>query len=256
GSLQVGGDVIMRDADCSHKVDMSFARISRGLELCGAAVGEVDLSGASIGTILQLGGMRESAAWKQRNGNAGGLNLRHAHAAFLMDAREGAWPAKGRLSLEGFTFDHLGEYEENRAAKASWQQIKEWDNWARLDPNHSPGTYAQLATAFTTAGDRDGANEIRYLGREREREAACKESWLRSSCVLQTALGSVAGYGIGNYTFKVVPWVLFFWLAGASLLWWTVPAARKRGPIWCLCAGLAQLLPVIPINKELTDFFN
>jgi hypothetical protein len=28
------------------------------------------------------------------------------------------------------------------------------------------------------------------------------------------------------------------------------------GAIWCFCAGLAQLLPVISINKELTDFFN
>jgi hypothetical protein len=54
----------------------------------------------------------------------------------------------------------------------------------------------------------------------------------------------------------VLPWVLGFWLAGAALLWWTVPAAKHKGAVWCSCASLAQLLPVIPINKELTAFFD
>jgi hypothetical protein len=47
-----------------------------------------------------------------------------------------------------------------------------WDNWARLDPEYSPAPYTQLAAAFTKLGDRDAASEIRYLGREREREEA------------------------------------------------------------------------------------
>jgi hypothetical protein len=134
--------------------------------------------------------------------------------------------------------------------------MKWWDDWARLDPDYSPTLYAQLAAAFTNSGDSDAADDIRFLDRERGREAACKETWLRGSCLLQTALGSVAGYGIGSHTFVVLPWVLVFWLAGAALLWWTVPAAKHNGAIWCCCASLAQLLPVIRINSELTDFFN
>jgi hypothetical protein len=68
----------------------------------------------------------------------------------------------------------------------------------------------------------------------------------------------VAGFGIGTYTFRVLWWVLGFSLAGAALLWWTVPAARakQRGPLWCFGASLARLLPVIEINKEFTEFFN
>ena len=85
----------------------------------------------------------------------------------------------------------------------------------RLDPDYSPAPYAQLAAAFTNSGDRDAADDIRYLGREREREAACKETWLRGSCFLQTVLGSVAGYGIGAYT--------FVFCLGACVL------ARRRG---------------------------
>jgi hypothetical protein len=45
-------------------------------------------------------------------------------------------------------------------------------------------------------------------------------------------------------------------VTGAVLLWCTVPAAKHKGAIWCSCARLAQLLPVIPINKELTAFFD
>jgi hypothetical protein len=177
------------------------------------------------------------------------LNLRNAHAGNLVDAKAGAWPAKGQLRLDGFIFGHLGGFEGESGPETRKQEIELWDNWARLD-------HAQLATAFTNSGDPDAANEIRYLGREREREAACKGGWFRGSCFLRSALGSVAGYGIGTYTFRVLPWVLVFWLAGASLLWWTVPAAKNRGAIWCFCASLAQLLPVININKELTEFFN
>jgi hypothetical protein len=49
-------------------------------------------------------------------------------------------------------------------------------------------------------------------------------------------------------TLIVAPWVLALWLAGAALLCWTVPAAKKKGAIWCSSGSLAQFLPVIPIN--------
>ena len=50
--------------------------------------------------------------------------------------------------------------------------------------------------------------------------------------------------------------MLGFSLAGAALLWMTVPAANQHGLIWCFGASLARLLPVIEINKEFTEFFN
>lgn len=255
GSAQVGGDLLMFDADYADKVDMFFARVGRNLDLRRAGLGDLDLSGATIAAALQLGDMHESPAWKARYGKSGTLNLRNAHAGNLVDAKEGAWPARGQLRLDGFTFGHLGGFEGDHRSETRGQEIRSWDDWARLDPDYSPASYGQLATAFTNAGDRDAANDIRYLGRERQREAACKGG-LRGSCLLQSALGSVAGYGIGSYTFRVVPWVLVFWLAGAVLLWWSVPAAKKNGAVWCCCASLAQLLPVITINKELTEFFN
>jgi hypothetical protein len=70
---------------------------------------------------------------------------------------------------------------------------------------------------LTSLGDRDAANEIRYCGREREREEARRQhKW--GGWLFRTALRDVAGYGIGTYTFRVVWWVLGFSLAGAAPL--------------------------------------
>ena len=253
--LQVGGNTDMRDSHFADHVDMGLAHIGGSLDLSGAGLAGLDLSGASIAADLKLGGAYDSALCKSNDCKPGALNLRNAHIGSRMDAIND-WPARGQLLLEGLTFGRLGGIDGDTGPQMHDQEAKWWDNWARRDPNYSPATYAQLAAAFTNSGDRDTADDIRYLRREREREMVCKESWLGSSCILQRVLGSVAGYGIGSHTFNVIPWVLVFWLAGVALLWLTVPAAKNRGVIWCACASLAQLLPVIPINKELTDFFN
>ena len=252
--LQAGSDIDMHDSRFADQVGMGLAHIGGSLDLSGAGLAGLDLSGASIAADLKLGGAHDSALCKENDCKPGALDLRNAHIGGRMETRND-WPAKGQLLLEGLTFGRLGGIDGDTGPQRRDQEAKWWDNWARRDPHYSPSTYAQLAAAFTNSGDRDAADDIRYLRRQREREMACEEGRL-GSCILQTVLGSVAGYGVGSYTFKVIPWVLAFWLAGVALLWWTVPAAKNRGAIWCSCASLAQLLPVIPINKELTDFFN
>lgn len=129
-----------------------------------------------------------------------------------------------------------------------------WDkNWARRDRDYSPAPYAQLAAALTNAGDRDAANEIRYLGRVRERET--ENGW---SYIWSGLLQYVAGFGIGTYTFRVLYWVIVITILGALYLKESVKGVReaRHGFIWCLGASLSRLLPVIEINKEFSDFFN
>lgn len=110
----------------------------------------------------------------------------------------------------------------------------------------------QLAAALTSAGDRDAANKIRYLGREREREAAWNQhNWGPWLCWSVLSYGF--GYGIGLRPLLVIFWVLVFSAIGAAILWHTVPTTRSpdRGKLWCFGASLARLLPVIEISKEL-----
>jgi hypothetical protein len=253
-SLSIGGDLFMRDACHADKAAMAFGHVGGSLDLRGVSLADFDLSGASVAGELRLDGQK-SASCPNGSSERDVLNLRNAKIGNLLVADD-ALTAPRRLRLGGLSFAHVGGLEGNTKSQLRERSVSWWDNWARLDPDYSPTPYTQLAAVFTNSGDRDAANDIRYLGREREREAACAQTWLGGSCLLQTALGSVAGYGIGSHTFIVVPWVLAFWLLGAALLWWSVPAAKHKGALWCCCASLAQLLPVIRINKELTDFFD
>ena len=252
-NLQVSGDLLMRDTHCADQVGMVAAHVGGNLDLRGATLADLDLAGASIAADLQLGGMGRSVVWQGKTGEPGALSLRDTHIGNLMDARD-AWPEKGKLHLNGFTYDHLGGYEGETGAEMCARGMEWWDkNWARLDPSYSPAPYAQLANTLTSIGGRDSANEIRYLGRVRERETQTGWSYIWSG-----ALQWVAGFGIGTYTFRALYWVLGITLFAALYLRTCVKGVRdaRHGLIWCFGASLARLLPAIEINEEFTEFFN
>ena len=249
-SLQAGGDLFMRDARYARAVVMFFAHVGGNLDLRGATLDGLDLSGAQIAGDLRLGGSYKPTVWTGEKGEPGALNLHNAHIGNLMDAKD-AWPAQGHLHLDGFSFNHLGGFAGDTGPEMRARGMDWWDNWARRDPGYSPAPYAQLAAALKASGDRDAADEIRYYGHARERETESGLAYIWSG-----AIQYVAGFGIGGYTFRVLYWVIGISLAGATLLWMTVPVAKQHGSIWCFGASLARLLPVIEINSEFTAFFD
>jgi hypothetical protein len=247
--LHTGGSVFARTAEFNEPLMMEFAVVDANVDLSRSHFSaNVDLSNATIGQLSL-----KEPMWFDPSGK---LLLRNTHVGILVDTKD-AWPPAGRLSLGGFTFDHLGGFGGETAQQERQRGMKWWDQWVRLDEDYSPEPYARLATVMSNAGDREAANEIRFLGRERQREA----SWQRkhyASWALDTALSKLAGYGIGTYTFRVLYWILGATIVSAILLWLFVPVARsrRRGILWCLGASLARLLPVIEINKEFTVFFD
>jgi hypothetical protein len=252
-SLEVGSHLFMRDANFADAVNMIVAHVAGNLDLRGATLAGLNLSGASVGGALALAGLpRKTVAWTGKNGEPGALNLHNTHIGNLMDATN-AWPAQGHLHLDGFSFNHLGGFAGDTGPEMRDRGMPWWDNWARRDTKYSPAPYAQLAAALTSAGDRDAANEIRYLGRVRERET---ESGL--AYVWSGFLQYVAGFGIGTYTFRVLNWVIVITVFGALYLKESVKGVRdeKHGFVWCFGASLSRLLPVIEINKEFTEFFD
>jgi hypothetical protein len=248
--LQVGGNMFICDAHYAQTVDMVFAHIVGNLDLSGATVADLNLSSASITGDLLLSRSGRDIVWKGENWEPGTLTLRNTHIGNLADAYD-AWPTPGHLHLDGFAFNHLGGFEGDMGEK---RQMDWWDNkWARLDLDYSPAPYAQLAAALMSTGDRDAANEIRYLGRVRERETEKGLAYVWSGF-----LQYVAGFGIGSYTFRVLYWVIVITVFGALYLKESVEGVRdkKHGFIWCFGASLSRLLPGIEINKEFTEFFN
>jgi hypothetical protein len=246
-----------RTATFAGPLDLGVARIGGNLDLSGARLGDFDLSSASIDGIFEVGTAEgKQTEWRDRDGKPSTLRLHNTHIGSLSD-EENAWPAYGHLQIDGLVFSRLGG-DQHTATSMLTRDMEWWDKkWARLDEQFSTTPYTQLDAALLAMGKPAASNAIRYLGRQRERDAAWSErrwgTWLGL-----TVLWAVAGYGIGVYTFVVLVWVSLFTLAGAALLWFTVPMVRdrRRSPMWCVGASLSRLLPVIEINKEFTDFFN
>jgi hypothetical protein len=238
-SLQVGGDLSVNDVYCVNNTFMTFAHVGGNLDLRGATLPGLDLSGASVAAELRLGG---STVWTGQDGKPKTLNLSNAQIGNLQDATD-AWPARKHLNLDGLS---VGHFSGLFARKLDW-----WDDWARRDSDYSPGPYAQLVAALTRAGARDDANEILYLGRVRERET---QNWL--AWVWSGFLQYVVGFGIGIYTFWVLGWVIIISLFGALYLKTRVKGHGGHGFLWFFGASLDRLFPVIEINQEFTEFFN
>jgi hypothetical protein len=73
--LQVGGNTDMPDSHFADQVDMGLAHIGGSLDLSGAGLVGLDLSGASIAADLKLGGAHDSALCKNNDCKPGALNL-------------------------------------------------------------------------------------------------------------------------------------------------------------------------------------
>jgi hypothetical protein len=252
-SLEVGANLMLRQAVVKHSAQFGFAKIGLSMDVRGATLAELKLSGATIAQDLILGSTDKTypaVVWRTPKSMPGSLSLRNTHIGALADS-EDAWPERSFLHLDGFTFARLGGGTGNAGPEMRSRDMKWWDQWIRRDPDYSPMPYEQLAKALEGEGDRDRADDIRYLGRVRQRETETG-----GSRILDGFLEYVAGFGIGGYTFRVLYWVLGISLAGGIYLWTCVPTAREHGRIWCFGASLSRLLPVVEINKEFSDFFD
>lgn len=272
--LSVGGSLVLNNGSrFASLVNFTFAHVGGGIDLRGAIANSVDLSGAVVSQDLELGGggllglqwqcagqppgvpwPLDDPTWRVTRCRAdeGGplprLILRNAQLGALQDSAD-AWPPN--LDLEGLKYDRLGGFGGEGAADMRSRPPEQWRDWLERDHTFSPQPYTQLANVLLTAGRRDSAEAIQYYGRERERHET--KSW--SVWLWLTFLWSVAGYGVGLYTFRVLWWVLGLTLLGSVVLWYS-PYARSRGVLWRLGASLHRLLPIVELNKEFKDFFD
>jgi hypothetical protein len=134
------------------------------------------------------------------------------------------------------------------------RSTEEWTDWLARDRTFSTQPYTQLATVLFAAGHRDTATAIQFTGRERERSEALMHGD-RGSWMWLTFLSFVAGYGIGDYTFRVLWWLLIFTLLGFVVLSFS-PNARAHSVLWRFGASLHRLLPIVDLSKEFKDFFD
>lgn len=161
----------------------------------------------------------------------------------VLDSDLTVWP-KG-LDLARFRYDSLG-------ATVAALTMDEWLAWIGKNASFDPDPYIHLAAILNASGRRDDADLIQLNLRDAEtRKASGMRKWL-----LLYPLSFLSGYGIGVYTFRVLYWIVGFWLIGILVLMYFSEKARDKGIVWCGLASLSRLLPIIELNKEFTDFFN
>lgn len=287
--IHVGGNIGFNRAEIVGKAGLFYSKIGGNLDLNDTTLTEFDLTGASIGGSFQLGyhyvpgpSWRE-ASWRENGGVQPvpikpRLTLINAEAGALEDSwvcddsqgqgHDHGWPPA--LDLKGFDYRHLGTTVSSAPSEQDMRSqqpcptngidirarpITWWRSWLEKDPVYSPLPYGQLASVLLAAGYRQEANDVAY----EERGRRAREAWNRGHLgewTLLAALDVFAGYGIGDYTFRVLYWVLGFTLLGIILLSWGAPGSQPRTIWWRLGASLTRLLPGIEINKEFSDFFN
>ena len=106
---------------------------------------------------------------------------------------------------------------------------------------------------LTLSGDKDGAIDVTFWARQKEREMAYQHGhWARYLGL--TAMLIFVGYGIGNYIFLALIWVVVITAAGTIVLGWSEDAYGK-GRSWRIQASLDRLLPIIQLSPSFDEFF-
>ncbi|NIW99099.1 MAG: hypothetical protein GWN13_12805, partial [Phycisphaerae bacterium] len=182
-----------------------FSRIGSSLDLCGATIGAIDLTGATITGELRLGSAQtqQPTNW----GEASRMVLRNTTVGAIQDAdvMTDSWPEY--LELEGFTYHRLGGFGAMGAADIAKRNREWFIQWLERDRTFSPQPYEQLAIMLSRSGYPAKANAIRYAARKRSRRTALERNdgkpreWLR--WIGLTLLQLTIGYGLGARYFRV-----------------------------------------------------
>jgi uncharacterized protein YjbI with pentapeptide repeats len=247
-AVVIGTSLFLRDAIFKKAIKCEFVQVGQNLDLRGAELSSLDLTGTSIGNELRLA----TPGWKPKWQQGSHLILRNVKVNALQETRD-AWPEK--LDLDGFQYQILGGLDGKVDIAA--RGTKWYMSWLARDKSYAPQPYAQLANVLQSMGYIVEANDIRYAGRERARAFAFEGSdyliWAG-----QAALKYTIGYGLGARYFRVLYWIISFVLIGTLLLRFSgqhqVAAQAGKPPMTIgFFYSLDVLLPIIKLRGRHYD---
>ncbi len=245
-NLKISRNLFLGRARFSEKVSFPLLRVLGYLDMSGGTFTRVDLSRAVIGSELRLADDFGVATWPLASTAADVLLLRDVQVGTLRDL--GVYPVG--MDVSGLTYERLASFY----TKNDDQVISEWKDWVKKANHVGSQPYAQLEKIFAGAANHDRVLEIQFIAREAERfEARAKGDWGRWAWL--NVLRWLCGYGIGTYTFIVIPWVFASVLLGVLVLGHVKPGNVKSVG-WRIGASLDRLLPIIELNKEFGNYFD
>lgn len=205
GKIHVNGSAVISDARVGAGVfvqDATFAGAYNGNFPILFAHG-FDASGMSAKSLVWQNVTLENGAVLDLDGASVGSLLDDPHS----------WPAPGKLSLDGFTYEHLGVADAPLRLR-----------WLALQAAYHPQPYRQLAKVLREEGDEEGAITV-LVASEDLRYA----SHGRASALWGDFLDATIGYG--HRPLRTIGWSLFVILLGWPIVW----AAKRAGvmrPTW------------------------
>jgi hypothetical protein len=224
-----------------------FAKIHSNLDLSGATMTDLDLTGTRIEGELSLGRTTGYGPTAWADGSE--LILRNTAVGALQDEPD-AWPET--LELEGFTYGQLGGLGAEGTADIEKRSSGWFIDWLARDPSYSPQPYGQLAAVLTEGGRAEKADNVLYAGRERERTQVATGL----DFVWMTALHAVIGYGYKVH--RAFYWIAAFVILGTVVIWWSRQLTRHRiatgaTGTTAIEYSIDMLLPIIELRKQHYD---
>lgn len=217
---EIGGDLLMRNVKFDEPVNLAFLKVGSNLDVRGATLRELDLTGARIKDEFRLGPSgAKNIEWK---GRAARLTLRDTSVGVLQDTQN-AWPDD--LELDGFTYKNFVSVEK----ETPYERGIEWFvDWLRKDKTYKLQPYHHLARIIRADGFNDMADDVLFVSRTHERAANLGQfKWLQL-----TLLQIFYGYGYGRHSFWALFRIAMILIAiGTLIIYVYITERRKRGLI-------------------------
>lgn len=145
------------------------------VDLLGAQItGDLECDGASFGNVnAQRIGVRQTLFWRNiKDPQRVTLDLEDGSVGSLVDDRR-SWPAKGNLSLDGFTYGSLAENPldqdtaDKNVSEAPADPASRLE-WLARQNSFAPQPYRQLARILRDDGDDRGARRVLFEMEDRK----------------------------------------------------------------------------------------
>jgi hypothetical protein len=255
-------DVSLLHADIGNDLDLRGSIVNSRLQARGLAVSGDLLfdykEGIDGGESCDTYGASRETQRSQRRTEIREMVLQDAQVEFLQDRIASRSGSEGResglfQSLEIDGLIHKGFHEVSAADGRSMAAL--YLSWLDQDTTFTPQPYQHLASVLRARGEYRDANKVLFHSRRREKNEACENGdWV--TCAGLWLLEVTVGYGIGAWSFLVLPWVIALSLVGGVVIWRYGAAEKKKSLWWATLASFDYMLPIVKLDENHEEFIS
>jgi hypothetical protein len=236
--VHIGGYLDLSGATVTGTLKINSSEVKDRLDLSGALLPSLDLTGSHIGGELRLVQKSLVTRWRPKTT----LTLRGVTAGAIQDAHN-AWP--DMLELDGFTYERLGGLVIQGEAEMGERPVSWFKAWLEKQPHYAPQPYEQLAKVLRDAGHQDKAKDILHASKWREHAETTR--WWQPAWWGLTFQWLFIGYGYYEG-------LTFFWAIGATIIGMGVlkisGQGQKHKMKYCgLAYSIDMLLPIVELRR-------